>query len=70
MQNLVTVVSFSYHVRMCPMNFWHACTTLLLLIEYATSAGHYKKNMYTHRNEKKRQNTLEKNIHTLKHYKI
>jgi len=34
-------------------------TLRLLFIEYATSAGHHK-NMYTHRNEKKRHKTLWK----------
>jgi len=34
-----------------------------LFIEYAISAGHYK-NMYTHRNEKKRHKHSGKSIHT------
>ena len=38
---------------------------LLLFIEYATSAGHHK-NMYTHRNEKKRHKTLWKKAYTHK----
>ena len=40
-------------------------SSLNIFIEYATSAGHHK-NMYTHRNEKKRHKTLWKKAYTHK----
>ena len=55
----------SYYCYRLVMDARSAMRPCYLFIEYATSAGHHK-NMYTHRNEKKRHKTLWKKAYTHK----